>query len=269
MKLSVLMAIYYAENPEYFQKSLSSIWDEQIEKPDEIVLVEDGKLTDTLYEIVHKWKSRLGKQFQVVNLETNVGLGKALNEGLKLCTNELIARMDTDDVALPARFRDQKTFLLRQQDVDVVGGWIEEINETGALRNKTVKYPLDHNSCRAFFKYRDPVAHPSVMFRRTFFEKAGCYLPVRKNQDTYLWAQGFKTGCIFANIPKVVIQFRRTDELLNRRSNSKDLIFFLRQRLKINHDLDLGLLADLHVVSYYVLQKMPNIITRLAYRFLR
>jgi len=269
LKLTVLMSIYCAEKPDYFNASLRSIWDDQIVKPDEIILVEDGALTTALSEIVHNWKNRLGNQLRIISLQDNVGLGCALNEGLKLCSNDLIARMDTDDVALPGRFHEQTEFLREHQSVDVVGSWIEEIDGIGQLLKKTVEYPLDNKACRSYFKKRDPFAHSSVMFRKSFFEKAGNYPPFRKNQDSLLWAKGFKAGCIFANIPRVLLHFRRTDDLLKRRANKNELLLFLNHRLKINRDLEYGMDADMYAYGYFLLQNMPNFIKKIAYKYMR
>ena len=74
-KFSVLLSIYHKENPEYFNRAMQSIWDEQSIKPDEIVLVQDGKLTDDLYRVIDKWKEKIGESFKTIPLEKNVGLG--------------------------------------------------------------------------------------------------------------------------------------------------------------------------------------------------
>ena len=106
-KFSVLMSIYHRETLQYFNRAMKSIWDEQTIKPDEIVLVEDGELTDELYKGIRYWKNKLGKSLNIVPLEVNLGLGDALNIGLQKCHYEIIARMDTDDISHPSRFEKQ------------------------------------------------------------------------------------------------------------------------------------------------------------------
>ena len=93
---SVLMSLYKKEHPEYLRLALDSMINQTV-KPDEIVLVEDGPLTDELYAVVEEYKDYL----TIVVNKTNLGLGLALNEGLKACRNELVARMDTDDISKP------------------------------------------------------------------------------------------------------------------------------------------------------------------------
>ncbi|CAC9625770.1 Putative glycosyltransferase, partial [uncultured Gammaproteobacteria bacterium] len=103
MKFSVLMSIYHKESHQYFDRAMRSVWDEQTIKPNEIVLVEDGPLTDGLYQAIREWKERLTNALQVVSLKENVGVGAAKNIGIEMCNCELIAVMDTDDVSLPKR----------------------------------------------------------------------------------------------------------------------------------------------------------------------
>ena len=126
MNFSVLISIYFKEKPDFFNRAMLSIYDEQNVKPNEIVLIEDGKLTDELYETISKWRKKLPNVLKVVKLEKNVGLGDALAIGLKECKNELVARMDTDDIALSDRFKKQIKIFKEFPHIDVCSGWISE-----------------------------------------------------------------------------------------------------------------------------------------------
>jgi glycosyltransferase involved in cell wall biosynthesis len=81
-------------------------------------LVEDGPLTDELYQAIEEWKERLANTLKVVSLTENVGVGAAKNIGIEMCSCELIAVMDTDDVSLPKRFEKQLA-VFENQDVDI------------------------------------------------------------------------------------------------------------------------------------------------------
>ena len=191
-KFSVLISIYYKESAQYFDRAMQSIWDRQVVKPNEIVLVEDGPLTDELYQSIDSWKERLDDVFKVVILEQNVGLGSALNAGLEQCSFDLVARMDTDDISTPHRFERQVDFLKKNQNIDVVGTCIAEIDKNDVVIKNVVSYPLYHDDMFSFFKGRDPVAHPVVMFRKCFFKKAGNYpTNLLFAEDTLLWYKGF------------------------------------------------------------------------------
>src|SRR5690554_1680010 len=116
---SVLMSIYAKENPEFLDLSLNSIYEGQSLKPTEIILIKDGPLTSELDQVIASYQEKLPAVLKVFPLEKNVGLGKALNYGLEKCTYELVARMDTDDIALSNRFELQVKFMEQNPDIDV------------------------------------------------------------------------------------------------------------------------------------------------------
>lgn len=97
-KFSVLLSVYKNEKPEYLKSAIESIYFAQTLKPSEIILVEDGPLTVELYDVIRELKVKLENTLKIVKLEKNSGLGIALNKGIFECENELVARMDTDDI---------------------------------------------------------------------------------------------------------------------------------------------------------------------------
>ena len=108
-EFSVLMSIYHKEKPQNFCECMESILKQSVQ-PAEIVLVEDGKLTDELYEVIDKYKIRLGDTLTIVINKENIGLGLSLAKGVKACKYDLIARMDTDDICAEDRFEKQLLF---------------------------------------------------------------------------------------------------------------------------------------------------------------
>ena len=95
MKFSVLMSVYYKENPSYLDYSLQSTIN-QSKTPNEIVLVKDGSLTGELDGIIDNYIKKYPNLFTIIEFTKNQGLGIALREGIKACKNDIIARMDTD-----------------------------------------------------------------------------------------------------------------------------------------------------------------------------
>ena len=265
------MSIYHKEKPHYFDRCMQSIWDEQTRKPDEIVLVEDGPLTDELYAVVDRWEKKLGVVLLRVSLQVNGGLAKALNQGLEVCTGECIARMDTDDIAIPERFEKQLAFLEQHEEIDVVGTYIREIDENEHVVKELVKFPLTHDELYAFFAKRDPLAHPTTMFRRSFFDKVGNYRDdLHLAEDTLLWYDGFRMGCRFANMDFVGLNFRRSRDFYGRRANMRKTIELLKYRLlHINRDLHYGLKADLYAIAYFGISIAPSAIKKILYNTLR
>ena len=271
MSLSILMSIYHKENPEYFNQTMESIWFKQTLKPNEIVLVEDGKLTRELYSAINSWKDKLGDKLVSIPLAQNVGLASALNEGLKVAKGNFIARMDTDDIAESERFKKQFEFLQQNSDIDAVGCWISEIDENSNIINNKVEYPLLHNELYQFFEKRDPIAHPTAMFRKVFFDKAGRYSKeVTLAEDTLLWYQAFLNNCRLANVDYIGLKFRRSSDFYKRRANWKKTIGLLKFRLfHINRDLNYGIKADIYAIAYFLMSISPSFVKKLLYKLFR
>lgn len=118
IKVSVLMSIYFKEKPEYFRESLESILN-QTYFPDEVVLVKDGLLTSELEDIIQEYKEKLN--IKIVPLKKNVGLGLALREGILHCSNEIIIRMDTDDIAIKNRIEEQVKIFNKDKEIGIIG----------------------------------------------------------------------------------------------------------------------------------------------------
>jgi glycosyltransferase involved in cell wall biosynthesis len=271
MNISVLMAIYYKEDPIFFDLAMQSIWDRQVLKPNQIVLVVDGKLTESLYKVLNNWKSKLGSILTVVPLDCNVGLGNALEVGLKHCSNELIARMDSDDMSNPERFLLQRNFLETNNNIDVVGTFISEMDQNSNITRDVVKYPLTHDKMLQFFAKRDPLAHVTVMFRRCFFEKSSNYSgDLRMAEDTLLWHKGFLSGCKFANITYRGVSVRQTNDFYARRGDMSKALGLLNFRLfVINKKHNFGLAGDLYALLYFLMSISPGFVKRFSYRMFR
>lgn len=271
MKLSVLMSIYNKENPEYFRQAMESIWDKQTRKPDEIILVEDGPLTEELYSVIGLWKNKLPNILNVISLNRNVGTGGAKRVGLENCSGNYIAIMDTDDISEPERFEKQIDFLEKNSHIDAVGTWICEINNNNQIIKDTVEYPLTNDELYKFFEKRDPIAHPTSMFRNSFFLKAGGYRSdLILAEDTLLWYYGFLNNCKIANINYIGLKFRRNNGFYKRRGHFKKSIGLLKFRiLKLNRDLKYGLRADLYAIAYFFMSITPSFIKKWLYQNFR
>ena len=219
MKFSVLLSLYYKESPVFLQESLESIFC-QIRLPDEVVLVEDGPLTPELYQVVTKFEKE-HPELKVVALEKNGGLGRAFNEGLKHCSYELVARMDTDDICKPERFAKQVAFMEKHPEVDVVGAWIDEFQGDTSHVSSTRKLPEASEEIVAFGKKRNPMNHPVVMFRKSAVEAVGSYLPFYLFEDYYLWVRMLLNGATFYNIQESLLYFRLSPKMFKRRGGLK------------------------------------------------
>lgn len=225
MTISVLLSVYKNEKPESLSRALSSIWDDQTLKPSLVVLVEDGPIPAELESIVDGLQLRVNASgvatVTVVKLPVNGGLTKALNQGLKYATGDLIARMDSDDIADPKRFERQVAYLEEHPEVDIVGGSLQEFDRENECLNIR-HYPLTHEEACRYIVKACPLAHPAVMMRRRIFDEGLWYDErYRMSQDIKLWFDTIMAGYRIGNIPEVVLYFRREGDVFRRRSRAK------------------------------------------------
>jgi len=217
MKFSVLMSIYSIEKSEYFNRAMQSIWNEQSVKPNEIILVQDGKLTGELYGLINQWKNKLGDVFKTIPLEQNVGLGDALNIGLQKCSYEMVARMDTDDICSKDRFKKQlKVF--ENSDIDICSSWVSEFDSDERKIVSYRKLPKSHKDIIKFGKKRCPINHPAVMYKKSIVKNAGGYKKMMWLEDYYLWVRMALNGAKFYNIQESLLNMRAGRGQLERRS---------------------------------------------------
>lgn len=271
IKFSVLMSIYYKENPEWFKIAMDSVLNQTL-KANEIVLVEDGELTDELYKIIDEYQSKYPNLFNIIKLEKNSGLGEALRIGVLHCSNEIIARMDTDDIARNDRFEKQIKYLFEHKDIDVVGSWVTEFENTPeniiALRNLPTSYKEVYN----YTKFRCPLAHMSVMMKKSAIINSGNYIEIKFMEDYYIWARVLNKGYKIENIPEYLVNVRAGEYMLKRRAN---LSYFFNGEYKLQKELlKMGFINKIqflrNVISKFILRALPfNIMNFIYKNFLR
>ena len=130
LSLGVVISVYKNDDPIHLIQSLESISIKQTRKPNQIILIIDGQISNKLLEVINTWYD-LNKHSILIVIKknsTNIGLTKSLNKAIKLCSSDYIARMDSDDISISERFELQINFLEKNKDVDVLGGSIQEIN---------------------------------------------------------------------------------------------------------------------------------------------
>ena len=224
-KYSVLMTLYSQDKPDFFSLALGSIINQTL-PPDEIVLVKDGSIPESLQRVIDN-SIAAGAPIVQVQLPGNKGLGLALNEGLAVVKNELIARMDSDDYSLPERCELQVKEFEKNPNLDIVG--CPALEFIGLIDNiiGERKVPHSNEDIYRFAKKRDPFNHPTVMYRKSAVEAAGCYSSYRKNQDTDLWIKMLTNHVTCMNLEEPVFCFRFDEGTFKKRKswiNTKILI---------------------------------------------
>ncbi len=268
-KFSVLMSIYYKEKSEYLHKAMHSIWDKQTIKPGEIVLVQDGELTDELYSSIEQWKEKLGDIFKTIPLNQNVGLGDALNIGLQECSYELIARMDTDDICLNDRFEKQlKVF--ENNEIDICSSWISEFDDDEKTIVSYRKLPELHQDIIKFAKSRCPINHPAVMYKKSIVLKVGSYGKYKFAQDYHLWARMILGNAKFYNIQEPLVNMRAGYGQLERRSGFN---YALNEYNIQKEFLKLGFINYFEFIRNvsirFIARVIPKSLVKLVYKRLR
>lgn len=263
IKYSVLMSLYKKENPEHLEVAIESMLNQTI-KPDEIVLVEDGPLTNELYEVLDKYKDYL----HIVKNEKNLGLGLALNVGLKECKNELIARMDTDDIAKSYRCEKQITYLKEHKECSIVGGQIEEFidNPNNIIGKRIV--PCSDEELKEYIKKRCPFNHMSVMFRKKDIIDVGNYEDFFWNEDYLLWIKMALKEKKFANLSDILVTARVGKEMYQRRGGKKYFQSEVKlQKYMLNKKMINKKLYFMNVLKRFIIQIMlPNRLRGFAFR---
>ena len=263
---SLLISVYKGEKAEFLTMCFDSIYQQTL-LPTEIVLVEDGPLTPSLYAAIKKEEERFPNIKRLV-LSENSGLGIALNKGMEACSYDIIARMDTDDICMPERFSTQIDFMESHPEVDVLGAWITEFyNEPSnviTIRN----VPEKHNDIFKFGKRRNPINHPVVMFRKQAVLKAGGYQPFPLFEDYYLWARMLAQGFHFHNLQQSLLLFRSSPEMVRRRGG----LTYASNEIQLQKKLhEIGYISSIamirNICQRYIVRLVPNWIRSLIYKY--
>lgn len=262
---SVLMSLYIKERPEYLRPSLDSVFNQTV-TPDEVVIVEDGHLTTELYSVLDEYEKRY-PQLKRIPLTTNSGLGNALNIGLKHCSNEFVARMDTDDISVPDRFEKQLRIFKYYPLAEIVSSWIDEFIDSPDNIISTRKIPQYPYEIFKYGKTRCPINHPVVMFRKSTVLFAGNYQPFPLFEDYYLWVRLLMNGAKFYNIQESLLRFRTSPDMYKRRGGLRHALTEVRFQ---NHIRKLGFLSFGRFISNitirFIARIMPNGCRMFIYR---
>ena len=217
---SVLMSVYHKEKPEYLKQAIESIQTQTISTND-FVLVCDGPLNEQLDGVIATKQQEMGDTLNVVRLAKNGGLGNALNEGIKYCKNELVARMDSDDIAYPDRCEKQIAVFNTHSEVSICSGIVEEFT-TDPNTVDTKRVPPETNAeIVEFAKKRNPFNHPCVMYKKSSVEAVGSYQDFYLLEDYYLWLRMLMTGYQGYNIQEPLLHMRAGSDMYLRRAGWK------------------------------------------------
>ncbi len=220
MQYSVLRSVYIKEKADNLRMAMDSIWNQTV-PTDDFVLVCDGPLTEELDSVIRQMETDHQGTLKVVRLERNVGLGNALNHGIGKCSNELVARMDSDDISRPERCEKQLRIFEVQPDISICSGTVEEFSESVEIIEAKRVLPEHNDEIIAFARRRNPFNHPCVMYKKSMVEAAGGYKDFYLLEDYYLWIRMLRNGAKGYNIQEPLLWMRAGSEMYRRRSGRK------------------------------------------------
>lgn len=264
-KISVLMSVYKNDIAQNVKTAVESIINQTF-RPSQVVIVVDGPVPDETTKTLEELKE-LYSEVEIYPLEQNVGLGNALKEGMTHCGNEIVARMDSDDIAVEDRFEKQIKKFEEDSELSIVGSNIAEFigDKDNVVSIRSV--PEKHEDICKYLKKRCPFNHMTVMFKKSEVEKAGGYLHWFYNEDSYLWARMYLAGCKFANIPENLVYARINEATFQRRGGYKyykserDLFKFMYK----NKIIGWGEYQKAKAIRFVIQVLMPNSVRKYVF----
>lgn len=262
------MAVYAGDKPEWFRAAIQSAVFEQTRPFDQLVLVIDGPVSLDFEEVIDRIK-RLDNTI-VIQLRVNLGLAAALNEGLKHCSSEYVARFDSDDICHPRRIELQMAYLERFQNVDVLGTQIREFDENMKYCFGLRMVPCDHESIKNFSKNRSPVNHMTAIYKKSAVNDVGGYPKIHGREDYGLWIKLLGDGYNFANLSDVLVDSRGGLPMLKRRGGKRHVIpEWNLHKYKILNNVYLKHFSHFILISRIIVALMPVSLRGLCYRLVR
>jgi len=204
---SVLMSVYAKEKANHIEMAIKSILNQTV-KPAEFVLVKDGPLTDELEKVIENFVSSNKNLFKIITLEKNLGLGFALQKGILECSNEFIARMDSDDYSMPNRIEKQLMEFQKDKDLQVCGTWLYEFENDIEEIVSTNKAPEKCEQIFHLMHRRNALLHPTLVYKKSAVLLAENYSNVPFHEDYDLFIRFVKKNIKCYNIQESLYKMR-------------------------------------------------------------
>ena len=241
------MSLYKKEHPDYLRLALDSMINQTI-KPDQFVLVKDGPLSRELECAIESYDKDNSGLFTVVTLAENRGTGTALDEGLKCCKNELVARMDSDDIALLTRCERELRMFKEDPELSIVSGFVGEFesNPNKIVSVRTV--PENQDDIMRRMRTRSAFNHPAVMYKKSDVIRCGGYGVMRRKQDHILFSHMLHSGCRARNIQDVILLFRANIDSIRRKKSWSNCRGYIEAQVQLLRRKECSLLDFTYVM---------------------
>jgi len=269
IKTALILSVYQNDPLEIVKETMDSLF-AQSDCDFDIFVQSDGPITSKLSTYLDTLLLQK-KIYSFHKRDKNRGLAYSLNELIHRVLSlkyDYIVRMDADDIAIPQRLQHQLNFLKVHPEVDVLGGWIEEFN-TDSGETQCIHYPQEHDDILKHMLKRNPMAHVSVVFRSSFFERFGFYDSESKNEDFQLWVDAFDAGAQFHNLQEVLVKVRTNNAFYNRRKDKQRAIEVMKIKFQATRLFGFGVKGYFYAIAHYLLFMAPSFIKQFIYKFFR
>jgi len=211
--ISVVLPVYNGEL--YVSEAIDSIL-AQTFKNFELIIIDDGSTDDSL-SILKRYQQR-DKRIRLIARE-NKNLASTLNDLIHLARGIWIARMDQDDISLPHRFERQLQ-RLEQAGADICGTWAQFF---GSKDRRILKHCTTDEAIKIELLFEAPFVHPSVMMRTSLVSNLMYDKAWEKAEDYDLWERAARAGWRMANVPEILLMYRKHDSQISKASISRQL----------------------------------------------
>ena len=272
INIAVIMSIFIKTNKKELMMAVESIENQEKTNLDLLIQI-DGPVTNNVYDFIVNYEAK----GSIANVKISIsaecrGLAYSMNNLILKNFNqyEYFARHDSDDYSSSERILNQIKFLEDNKEVDIVGTAFRSFNPSNNKLMHDSFFPTNHAAIAKRFAYSTPIAHATVIFRKSFFLKAGLYNPNHKTlaEDSRLWYAGFYMNCIFANIPEVLYFVSFNSKSYIRRSNIKQIIVIYKIRLRYIFNKKLGIIAFIKASLEFLLRLLLAVFVNLKLNFI-
>ncbi len=171
--------------------------------------------------------------------ETNMGIGYSLNLGVNMCSNEIIVKMDSDDIMVTDRISKQLTFMENNPTISVCGGQVaffkHDIQNThGKTNHPSISWDQYKN-----IKSHWISNHPTLCYRKSAVLEAGNYdaNKLRMTEDFDLTLRLLKQCAFLYNSPDVLLYYRSHDNQVTHNGGLEGREYWMKNRNQLIEDL--------------------------------
>lgn len=266
LNYSVLMTVYAKETASNLDMAITSMMKQTIPTND-FVLVCDGDLNDDLDGVIHNYTMTYPGIFNVIRIPKNPIWAEVLNLGLKNCKNELVSRMDSDDISVLDRCEKLLKCFSDNPDVDVVGSALAEFTDNPKDIDCTRLLPESHEKIVKFAVNRCPMNHATVMYKKSKIISCGGYEYYPAFEDYQLWIKLIMANCTLYNLQESLYLMRAGDNLYSRRGGRKYSKQMIRFRKWMYNQGFISYFKYIYIcVGSSIVYNVPNKLKAFIYR---